>query len=387
MLVIFDTPYPQVIGGGQRRVFEVFSRLKIVEKEWLSLSTWDAEKTPRIHGIRYIGKWKLPKLYNDLGNRNIYEPLKFFFLVIFNIKKICSAKKIWVAQWPLIHLIPILIICKINNQKLIIDWWEVWSKSNWIGYSKSFRLIGFMGYIIQSSTLLLVKYTKPIVITDNSSDFSKLKTFLGSNYKDLYYIHNGIPLSEINKADEFVDHCDIISLGRLKNHKGLDLLIEAMNILKENYHCEPKLRIIGDGPERESLKKLAHKLNVQQQIIFEGSIKSFPRIYSLMKNALVCALTTHNGGGGNLTLLEAFGCNLPVIAFKSPNGIDPNLIRDNETGILVEKVDSSSLAEAIYTFLSDDNLQKTMKNNIKKEKNLLTWDAIAEQYQRIIDGN
>ena len=64
-------------------------------------------------------------------------------------------------------------------------------------------------------------------------------------------------------------------------------------------------------------------------------------------------LTTHNGGGGNLTLLEAYGCGLPVVAFKVDEGIDEELIDSNKTGIFADNVDENSLAEAIKEVIQD----------------------------------
>ena len=80
LLLIFDTPYPFVVGGGQRRLFEIATRLRdTVVCDWLSFRAWTSAEGAVVENIRYIGKKDIPELYSEEGNRNAKEPLSFYF--------------------------------------------------------------------------------------------------------------------------------------------------------------------------------------------------------------------------------------------------------------------------------------------------------------------
>ena len=381
LLMIFDVSFPHVKGGGQRRLFEVGRNLSNLgyEVSWLTFNSWNINQ-PIIHenNIKYIGTRKLPPLYNSKGNRNKSEPVIFLFDIFKNILKIRKYDYVWVAQWPLVHLIPLIIFSKLLRTNLIIDWWEVWSFKNWISYS---TIPGFIGYCIQQTTLFFVNIFNIKVVTDNNLESRRL---LASIKKPelLSVISNGVPEEDIQKADlNFSsEYFDVVSLGRLKNHKGVDFLIKSISILKQDYDLDLKVAIIGDGPEKENLVQLANSLNINQNITFFGEIEDFSNVYGIMKNAGICALTTHNGGGGNLTLLEAYGCGLPVVAFKVDEGIDEELIDSNKTGIFADNVDENSLAEAIKEVIQDKEILSEMKAYALNKSKNLSWNNISKSY-------
>ena len=156
LLMIFDVSFPHVKGGGQRRLFEVGRNLSNLgyEVTWLTFNSWNINQ-PIIHenNIKYIGTRKLPPLYNSKGNRNKSEPVIFLFDIFKNILKIRKYDYVWVAQWPLVHLIPLIIFSKLLRTNLIIDWWEVWSFKNWISYS---TIPGFISVLHPANYIIFV---------------------------------------------------------------------------------------------------------------------------------------------------------------------------------------------------------------------------------------
>lgn len=381
ILMIFDVAFPFVKGGGQRRLYEVGRNLSKLNYDisWLTFISWEGNnKTIIQNNIEYIGTRKLPPLYNKKGNRNKSEPIIFLFDIFKNIFKIRKYDYIWVAQWPLVHLIPLIIFSKILGTKLIIDWWEVWTFKNWTSYAK---IPGFIGYCVQQATLFFVKVFNVKVVTDNNLEYRRLL----ANIKKpelLTVIPNGVPEDDIKEANlEYSSvYYDVVSLGRLKNHKGVDYLIKSIGILKEKYNLNLKVAIIGDGPEKDNLIELVNNLNINENITFFGEIESFSNVYGIMKNSGICALTTHNGGGGNLTLLEAYGCSLPAVAFKVDEGIDEELIDIGKTGFFVESVDAESLAEAIKKIIKNKETLSDMKTYALEKSKNLSWKNITKSY-------
>ena len=201
----------------------------------------------------------------------------------------------------------------------------------------------------------------------------------------IFNIPNGIPFEQIERAkiDNRVGY-DIVSLGRLKNHKGVDLLIKAVAILVEKGSVNVRVGVIGDGPERENLQSLINELGLNHNIELLGEIDSFEHVYSILSSSNFCALTTHNGGGGNLTLLEAYGCGLPVVAFKVEEGIDENLISEGVSGLFVREVSPEALADVLQRIMIDPNLLSTLKLGAQQFAQSLTWEENAAKYRKII---
>ena len=387
LLMIFDVSFPFVKGGGQRRLYEVGRNLatKNYDVSWLTFKAWKSEEMKISHeNISYIGTRDLPPLYNKNGNRNKSEPLIFLFDVFKNISTIRKYDFVWVAQWPLLHLIPLIIFSKLFRVNLIIDWWEVWSLKNWTSYS---YIAGFIGFCVQQITFLFIRIFSIKVVTDNNLEFKRLMKNIKKR-ENLKMIPNGVPEDDIEKSGivnkEY--YFDIVSLGRLKNHKGVDYLIKSISILKNEFNLLLKVAIIGDGPERESLTNLVNDLGLKENIKFFGEVENFSDVYQIMKSSGICALTTHNGGGGNLTLLEAYGCGLPIVAFRVEEGIDESLIQENETGIFVESVDSYALAEGIKKFFENKDVLPRMKELVIAKSKNLSWKKISNGYDDFFKG-
>ena len=110
---IYDVSFPFIKGGGQRRLFEVMSRLNNQDNYsffWFTYKAWPQSKNVLdLENITYKSIGRLPNLYNADGKRSKTQPLNFVWNILRNIKSIGENDIVWVAQWPLLHLIPICI--------------------------------------------------------------------------------------------------------------------------------------------------------------------------------------------------------------------------------------------------------------------------------------
>jgi L-malate glycosyltransferase len=382
LLIVFDVSFPFVKGGAQRRFYEVGKRVSEtgVEVDWMTFQSWPGGPIIENNGIRYLSLGKLPKLYNKSGKRSKVEPIIFFFKFLLNIFQIRKYDTVWIGQWPMLHLFPAIVFARLFGVKLVVDWWEVWSRENWQSYS---FIAGSFGYILQSILLRLI-VKNSIIVTDSKLESLRIKDVVKSE-AEVYWIPNGIPVDEIGAVDlEATTKYDIASLGRLKNHKGLDLLIRAIWILKERDKYKVTAAIVGDGPEWDALNLLVKDLGLTEQVRLFGQIEDFEETYEIIKSCKVCAITTINGGGGNLTLFEAYGCGLPVIAFSLEEGIDEDLIDDGKTGIFVHSVNAESLADALRDFLQNPEQIRIMKRYSYQKSLDYGWDRVAEKYSNII---
>lgn len=132
----------------------------------------------------------------------------------------------------------------------------------------------------------------------------------------------------------------VLSVGSLKKVKRHDLLIEAFSKLPAD--LDATLVIVGDGPERPNLIRLAEKLNIADKVLFPGFIENPGPWYA---HADVFALSSEYEGFGNV-LVEALEYGLPIVSTDCPFG-PSEILGGGKYGILVECNDSDALSTGL----------------------------------------
>lgn len=147
------------------------------------------------------------------------------------------------------------------------------------------------------------------------------------------------------------DDLVIGSVGRMEDEtcKCFGDLIRCLQSLHDIPNA--KLLLVGDGPEREGLERLANELNVRERVVFAGFQFHVGHFYALMD---VFALASAREAFG-LVNAEAMRCGLPVVA-TAVGGI-PDVVVDGETGFLVPPRDTDAMAAALRRVLMDKSLQ------------------------------
>ena len=143
--------------------------------------------------------------------------------------------------------------------------------------------------------------------------------------------------------------CFVIgTVGRLQNVKNQAALVEAFIRLRALVPAEAarlRLVIVGDGPLRAALAQHVAAAGIGGQVWLAGARSD---IAELMRTFSVFALPSI-AEGMPVTLLEAMACGLPVVASRV-GGI-PELVLENDTGMLVPPNDPQALAEALARYL------------------------------------
>jgi len=177
----------------------------------------------------------------------------------------------------------------------------------------------------------------------------------------------------------------VFALGRIVLKKGFDILIQALPLVQEQV---PNVTVIigGDGTDLGRLKTLAKELGVSAHIRFPGTL---PRadVRAYFHIADIFTLPAIFDPKGNVdgcpnVILEAMACGKPVVASRI-SGI-PIVVKDGETGILVEAQNIEALAAALVALLMDKPKREQLGTASRQRiLNELTWDKVIEQIKDV----
>ena len=183
----------------------------------------------------------------------------------------------------------------------------------------------------------------------------------GADGSKVQVIHNGIDLEAFDRAasepiealrrseGELLLGC----VGNLHPIKGHVHLIRAMPRVLADFP-EARLIMIGEGPERGSLERLATSLGVGHAVRFAGFRADVPAV---MRQIDICVQPSLQESFG-IVLLEAMAAGVPVLG-SNVEGI-PEIVTDGVTGRLVSPADPDALGSALCEMIRDADIRRNM---------------------------
>lgn len=169
-------------------------------------------------------------------------------------------------------------------------------------------------------------------------------------------------------------------VARLDLQKGFEYLLQAVAGLT-NSHPDLRLVIVGEGPDQGAIQSMADRLNLIPRIVFAGQRGDMANVYAGLDVFVLPSLNE----GLPMTVLEAMAASRPVIASKV--GAIPTVVRDGETGLLVDAKDVAGLRAALDRLLSDPALSSRLAaQGHAWVRRHFTSDAMAENYLRMYES-
>lgn len=207
---------------------------------------------------------------------------------------------------------------------------------------------------------------------------------IGGKPEDVTVLRNGVDLNLFVPVDRMaarrrldLNGPTLLSVGHLIERKGHDLVIRALSEL-----AEYQLLIIGEGPEREALARLAEQLGVASRVRFLGTQPHnlLPSFYGAA-DALI--LASSREGWANV-LLEAMACGTPVVASNIWG--NPEVVRSPEAGRLMAERTPAAVVSAVgslFASLPDRAATRRYAESFSWDD---TSDGQVALFRRILSG-
>lgn len=204
-----------------------------------------------------------------------------------------------------------------------------------------------------------------------------IRRFLIKSQK-VTYIPNGVNYCEIADSKPLLKDSmfRILYVGRLSKEKDLKTLIRAC---KKVEHDIPNMQlvIIGEGPEKGNLRKIALKASLKN-VFWVGEVPH-KEVGGYFKSASVFVLPSHRECSP-ISVLEALAAGVPVIVSSS---INRKMMKEKGVGLVFKKGDESDLARKILKIYREGDVREFLSSRGKSYVKHFDWNEIVERLIRL----
>ncbi|WP_233882880.1 glycosyltransferase family 4 protein [Paraburkholderia flagellata] len=291
---------------------------------------------------------------------------KNYFLILHEIRKLLRKLKVdvWVDVDPIMCLFSTAALSFCNVKRVA---WEHFNLTNDLGRRER-----------RWGRWLAARYSDVVVVLtrqDQEMWITNLKP-----YATVEVVYNPCPFEgELVTAGDVKENM-VLSVGRLVELKGYDLLIEAWKVTcGDNTRCAGwTLVIVGDGPEEGRLKSLSKQIGVADSVVFAGKQSDVARYY---RSADIYCLSSR-AEGLPMVLIEAQAYGLPIVAFDCLTG-PAEIVSDGRDGILVKPGDIHGLAQAMSILIDDRNRRLNMSSASRTASSRFDRNEIIKQWRAL----
>ncbi|MDR6301428.1 glycosyltransferase family 4 protein [Mesonia maritima] len=263
-----------------------------------------------------------------------------------------------------------LVLCRTLIKRVDTNFFRKW-KYNY----KAIKKIICVSYPVVNVLKHAVKDHKKLTVVGSVTDVNKFK-----KQQPTGKLHE-----ELNIPKDYQLIGNIAEFTGFKDHRTW---VNTVEILVKEHQLKAKFILVGKGKLEEEIKTMVAEKGLENDIYFLGFRRDVPEILPEFNLFLFTSNNEPTGG----VLLESYACKVPIVAANA-GGI-PEVIVNNETGLLAEVGNPKDFADKVIQLLNDKPLQEKFKekgyeylvNNFTKEviskKMYEELKEVAEKYNR-----
>jgi glycosyltransferase involved in cell wall biosynthesis len=332
--IVSDAVWPYHTGGKEKRLYEIGRRLASDgwEVDLYTMRWWSGSTAPVHDGVRYHAICPHLPLYVG-RRRGILQAVVFGVAVL---------RLLWVDfdvldvdHMPFFPVFAARLVCTVRRRPLVGTWLEVWGWTYWRTY------LGTAGVFGGLAEAIAVRLPDSIVSISELTT-TRLNRMRGA--ARAITISPGADLAHLRGVEPADDGAHVVFAGRLLAHKNADLLVRAAGVLRDRGR-PTRVRIIGEGPERQTLAELIDELALCDLVELVDFLPDHDELIAQMKASSVVVLPSDREGFG-IVALEALACGIPVVTVDSPDNAVKELVDHGVNGVVTQR-DPTAIAEAI----------------------------------------
>ena len=299
----------------------------------------------------------------------------------FSINLLKISKKIDVVIFfGATEVIPLLLMKLMGKRTIVIAGGLAWKTADKIYQGRLFGLGGvILPFILRTLENISFTFSDRIIVQSTSVidflDFGRYRQKLASGGE--YIDTNVFQIKKrLEKRKNLVGY-----VGRLNDGKGVMNFVEAMPLVLEKSNTVEFL-IGGYGPLQNKIGAKMKENNLSQNAKLTGYIPHDEFVDYL--NELKLFVLPSYSEGLPIGVLEAMACGTPVLA--TPVGGIPDVIKDGETGFILENNTPECIAKNVIRALEHPNLEEIVKNARKVIEKEYGYEAAVERYSKILEN-
>jgi glycosyltransferase involved in cell wall biosynthesis len=337
ILIVYDCLFPYTIGGGERWYRTLAERLAAEGHNvgYLTLRQWDRGTRPELTGVSVHVAGPRMQLYVD-GRRRIAPPLVFGGGVLWHLLRHGHRYDVvHLASFPYFSLLAAAAARPLLRYELVVDWFELWSRSYWIDYLGPVG--GRVGWTVQRACLRVPQ--RAFALARMTADRLRAQGVRGP-VELLAGIHEGSATSAAPRPAKPL----VVFAGRHIPEKRVPSLVRAFAALRERAP-ELRLAIYGDGPQRDEVLALIASEGLSDVADAPGFVDA-AQLANALSDALCMVLPSRREGYG-LVVVEAAALGVPSVVVADPDNAATELVEEGENGFIAASADPEDLAQAI----------------------------------------
>jgi glycosyltransferase involved in cell wall biosynthesis len=360
--LVTDAIAPYHRGGKEQRYLELSRRLaERADVHIYTMKWWSGPRTRRDGNVTYHAIAPLIPLYSG-GRRSIRQAVVF---------AVCCLQLLFARfdaleadHMPYMQLIPLKLVAVLRRRRLVVTWHECWGPEYWHEYLGQ---PGRIGWLCESLAMRL----PDTIIAASPQTAERLREFT-RGATNVVVAPNGIDLSEIDAVQAASDPADVVVVGRLLPHKRVDMLLEALALLRTQGR-PVTARIVGSGPQLAQLTEQTAALGLTDFVDFRQDIADQNLLYAALKASRVAVFPSEREGFG-VAVLEALACGVPVVTTSAPDNLAQHLVARSAGGGTICEPTAEGLAQAISATLDRTGFAVPEREWLRE----YDWGAIAD---------